>query len=192
MFSMPCFSVAEEDGQPLQAPCMCSRTMPSRKPRNTMSPPSPATAGRTRVSSSSLICATISASSGATSSSAAAASASSTGRPATKCSITAPSTCGFSVCQADRSDLVTVTKSPPRNTRDTPGSANSALASGLRSAASAVAKSAVPAPITSRPGRNFSVAGLGVLSVSMNMGASCCRMGTATVRFRLHRAAIGR
>ena len=64
---------------------------------------------------------------------------------------------------------MTATKSAPRNTRTTPGSANSAVASGLRAAASAEAKSAVDAPITSRPGRNFSVAGLGVPSVSMNM-----------------------
>jgi len=46
-----------------------------------------------------------------------------------------------------------------------------APASGLRAATSAEAKSAVPrAPITSRPGRNFRVAGFGVPSVSMNMG----------------------
>ena len=44
--------------------------------------------------------------------------------------------------------------------------------SGERSAASALAKSAVPCAMTLRPGRNFNVAGLGVCSVSMNMGAS--------------------
>src|SRR5215213_5877067 len=50
------------------------------------------------------------------------------------------------------------------------------LASGLRAADSADAKSAVPAaPITSRPGRNFRVAGLGVPSVSMNMEAVLVR-----------------
>ena len=67
--------------------------------------------------------------------------------------------------------LVTVMKSAPRNTRATPGSSNNAVASGLGTAASGLAKSAVRAPITSRPGRNFSVAGFGVSSVSMNMGA---------------------
>ena len=86
----------------------------------------------------------------------------------------APSTCGFSVCQAISSVLVTVMKSAPRNTRATPGSANSAPASGLRPAASGEAKSAVPLPITSRPGRNFRVAGLGVGSVSMNMRPASC------------------
>ena len=60
----------------------------------------------------------------------------------------APSTCGFSACHEVASVLVTVMKSPPRNTRATPGRANSALASGLRSAESGEAKSAVPAPIT--------------------------------------------
>ena len=45
-------------------------------------------------------------------------------------------------------------------------------ASGLRAAASAPAKSAVPrSPITSRPGMNFRVAGFGVDSVSMNMAS---------------------
>ena len=40
-----------------------------------------------------------------------------------------PSTCGFSVCQLSSSVLVTVMKSPPRNTRATPGSPNRAVAS---------------------------------------------------------------
>jgi hypothetical protein len=67
---------------------------------------------------------------------------------------------------------VTVMKSEPRNTRATPGRAKMRDASGLRIAASTPAKSAVPrSPITSRPGMNFRVAGLGVDSVSMNMAS---------------------
>ena len=62
-FSMPCFSVAVEDGQPAQEPRMLRKTTPSRKPRKVMSPPSWATAGRTRVSISSLMVATVSESS---------------------------------------------------------------------------------------------------------------------------------
>src|SRR6185369_7849604 len=50
---------------------------------------------------------------------------------------------------------------------------NSAAASGERVPDSAVGKSATSAsPITGRPGRNLSVAGLGVDSVWMNMGLS--------------------
>src|SRR5208337_2181999 len=69
--------------------------------------------------------------------------------------------------------LVTAMKSPPRKTRATPGSSNSALANGLRAALSVEAKSAVEKPITSRPGKNFRVAGFGVPSVSMNMTEAC-------------------
>ena len=52
---MPCFSVAVEDGQPAQEPFMLRKTTPSLKPWKVMSPPSCATAGRTRVSSRSLM-----------------------------------------------------------------------------------------------------------------------------------------
>ena len=83
-----------------------------------------------------------------------------------------PSTCGFSACQEISSFLVTVMKSPPRKTRATPGRANRSVASGLRMAVTGEAKSAVESPITSRPGRNFRVAGLGVPSVSMNMAVA--------------------
>ena len=53
--------VAEDDGQPEQAPFMCSHSTPvsGSKRLNRMSPPSCATAGRMRVSSRSLISATI-------------------------------------------------------------------------------------------------------------------------------------
>jgi hypothetical protein len=74
-----------------------------------------------------------------------------------------PSTCGFSVCQAISSVLVTVMKSPPRNTRATPGSANSAVASGLRAAVSGAGGEIGGAarPITSRPGQEFQGGGVG-------------------------------
>ena len=65
------------------------------------------------------------------------------------------------------------------------------MASGLRSADARSAKSAVPTPMTSRPGRNFRVAGLGVPSVSMNMAAACLCGGKpdrcGPVGFALHR-----
>jgi hypothetical protein len=46
------------------------------------------------------------------------------------------------------------------------------LASGERSASAASRASNVPDSITGRPGRNFSVAGLGVDSVWMNKAGS--------------------
>jgi hypothetical protein len=66
---------------------------------------------------------------------------------------------------------VTETKSLPKNTPVTSPVSNSASASGEASASSGVVNSRVPALITCRPGRNLSVAGLGVVSVSMNMAA---------------------
>src|SRR4051812_7680630 len=73
-------------------------------------------------------------------------------------------------CFQSPSRLVTEIKSAPKNTRETSGMENSALARGERPAVSALGKSATaPSPITSRPGRNFRVAGLGVDSVWMNM-----------------------
>ncbi len=59
-FSIPCLSVAVEEGQPEQAPFIVRYTTPSLKPLKMISPPSPATAGRTRVSISSLIASTVS------------------------------------------------------------------------------------------------------------------------------------
>ena len=78
------------------------------------------------------------------------------------------------------SSLVTEMKSEPRNTPVTPGSANSAEASGETAAASAVRKSRGSPTSTSRPGRNFRVAGLGVASVWMNIGplSASNRIGT--------------
>jgi hypothetical protein len=66
---------------------------------------------------------------------------------------------------------VTETKSPPKNTPVTSPVSNSACASGDASASSGETKSRVPEGITRCPGRNLSVAGLGVVSVSMNMPA---------------------
>src|SRR5947207_14344529 len=75
---------------------------------------------------------------------------------------------GFRPCQSLSVDLVTVTKSAPKNTRSTPSTANSRLASGEDWAVSTAAKSIVPFSMTTRPGRNFRVDGLGVCSVWMN------------------------
>src|SRR6185312_9216564 len=81
----------------------------------------------------------------------------------------APRTAGFR-CFQSPSALVTEMKSGPKKTRATSGTWNRAEASGERSAAFLSGKSAtLPSPITSRPGRNFRVAGLGVDSVWMNM-----------------------
>src|SRR5437868_3615764 len=75
---------------------------------------------------------------------------------------------GFRTCQSLSTALVTVTKSAPKNTRSTPSTANSRLANGEDWAVSTVAKSIVPFSITTRPGRNFRVDGLGVCSVWIN------------------------
>src|SRR5581483_4220459 len=138
-----------------------------------MSPPSCATAGRTRVSISSLIWAMTS---GSPSSPTAVSSSSAdpviSGTPRVKCSMMAPRIAGFR-CFQSPSRLVTEMKSEPKNTRLTSGTANSAVASGERLAVSATGKSATwPSPMTSRPGRNFSVFGLGVDSVWMNIGGT--------------------
>jgi hypothetical protein len=76
----------------------------------------------------------------------------------------APRITGFK-CRQSPSRLVTVTKSDPKNTRSTSGIAKSRVAKGERLPASASGKSTVPCAMISRPGRNFSVAGLGVVSV---------------------------
>src|SRR5271166_379003 len=137
-----------------------------------MSPPSPATAGRTRVSISSLIASTVSASLASKNSPVEAASAppdAIRGSPERKNSVTTPSTAGRRCCHSP-SVLVTEMKSLAKNTPETPGSSISALASGERSASAGSRASNVPSSITTRPGRNLSVAGLGVASVWMNMG----------------------
>src|SRR5689334_19460916 len=145
-----------------------------------MSPPSWATAGRTRVSISSRIWAVSSSSS--PTGAAAAVSSSRIGRLAVRCSMMTPRMAGFITCQLRPSPLVTVTKSAPRKTPVTPSTWNSRVASGERSAFSALVKSAVPLAMMLRPGRNLSVAGFGVCSVSMNKGTSMACFGQKSAR----------
>src|SRR5262249_45000583 len=149
--------------------------MPSLKPRKVMSPPSLATAGRTRASISSLMVATVSesfASKNSSRSSDGAASALFTiGAPDMKCSMMAPRIAGLSCCHSP-AVLVTATKSEPKNTPQIPGISNRRSASGDWAAASLSRMSSVPLVSTGRPGRNLSVAGFGVGSVWMNMACS--------------------
>src|SRR5690349_3538890 len=79
---------------------------------------------------------------------------------------------GFMICQSLSAAFVTVTKSAPKNTRSTPSIANSRRASGELRALSVSAKSCVPFSMTTRPGRNFRVDGLGVCSVWINKTGS--------------------
>src|SRR6476646_10798789 len=80
----------------------------------------------------------------------------------------APRMAGFRFCHSP-SPLVTLMKSEPKNTPVTPSISNSRVASGEPSVSSPARNSRVPSPSTGRPGMNFSVAGLGVASVWMNM-----------------------
>ena len=75
-----------------------------------------------------------------------------------------PRIAGRKCCHSPAS-LVTEMKSGAKNTPLTPGNCISALASGELSACSRSRTSKVPASMTGRPGRNFSVAGFGVASV---------------------------
>src|SRR5438270_1140536 len=172
---MPWRSVAVEDGHPEQAPFMSRNTTPSLNPRKVMSPPSLATAGRTRVSISSLIVATVSASACSKNSPASSVSppapAVTIGAPDMKCSMITPRIAGLS-CGQSEPDFVTVMKSEPRNTPPTPGISNSRSASGDCAASVLSRISSVPESSTLRPGRNLSVAGFGVTSVWMNIGFS--------------------
>ena len=94
-----------------------------------------------------------------------------TGAPERKNSVTTPSTAGLSWLHSPAL-LVTEMKSGVKNTPPTPGSSISALASGEASASAASRASNVPDSSTGRPGRNLSVAGLGVASVWMNTAGS--------------------
>src|SRR5215471_14912215 len=156
--------------------------MPSLKPRKVMSPPSLATAGRTRASISSLMVATVSesfASKNSSPSSDGAASALFTiGAPDMKCSMMAPRIAGLSCCHSP-AVLVTATKSEPKNTPEIPAISNRRSASGDWAAASLSRISSVPLVSTGRPGRNLSVAGFGVGSVWMNMA---CSLGCAAIK----------
>ncbi len=78
-----------------------------------------------------------------------------TGWPDVKWSMMAARTIGFSTSHSRSGDLVTVTKSLPRNTPTIPSSSNSRSASGERAACSTSVKLAVPSPMTSRPGQEF-------------------------------------
>src|SRR6476620_7919255 len=80
----------------------------------------------------------------------------------------APRMAGLRCCHSP-SPLVTLMKSEPKNTPVTPSISNSRVASGEPSVSSPARNSKVPSPSTVRPGMNFSVAGLGVASVWMNM-----------------------
>src|SRR5262249_43653600 len=186
-FWMPCLSVAVDDGQPEHEPFMLRKTMPSLKPRNVMSPPSLATAGRTRASISSLMVATVSASLASKTSSLPAGAAASAPRtigvPDMKCSMMAPRIAGLS-CGHSPVDLVTAMKSAPKKTPETPATSNSRSASGDWAAASLSRMSSVPFASTGRPGRNLSVAGFGVGSGWMNMVCS----SAAAERYRGLRA----
>src|SRR5271165_738518 len=139
-----------------------------------ISPPSCATAGRTRVSINSLIWETTSSSSSSPASTIAlSATASNTGRPAVKCSMITVRIAGFNWYQSLSPSFVTVIKSAPKKTPVTCGRENSRSASGeVRAATSGSVKFAVPEAMTVRPGRNFRVAGFGVCSVWINIDGS--------------------
>src|SRR4029077_19699349 len=161
---MPWRNVAVDDGQPEQAPFMFRYTTPSLKPLNVMSPPSLATAGRTRVSISSLIVATVWAAAeekNSSGSSVLALALLSSGAPDMKCSMIPPRIMGLRCCHSAGSSLVTAMKSEPKNTPLTPSTANSRSASGDWAASSRLRRSSVPVYSTGRPGRGFKVAGLG-------------------------------
>ena len=76
----------------------------------------------------------------------------------------APRIAGLICCQSP-SRLVMEMKSEPKKTPPTFGISNNAAASGDCAAAVLSGMSRVPVSSTGRPGRNFSVAGLGVASV---------------------------
>ena len=79
-----------------------------------------------------------------------------------------PRMAGFRCCHSPWA-LVTVMKSPPKNTPATPFTSNSWAARGDFWAASCVTKSRGAPFTTGWPGKNLRVAGFGVASVWMNM-----------------------
>ena len=89
----------------------------------------------------------------------------------TKWSSRIETTIGFRSFQLTPGAAVTLTKSAPKKTLVTSPVSKIACAKGLASAASGEANSRVPVCMTCLPGRNFRLAGLGVVSVSMNMHA---------------------
>src|SRR6476660_4717667 len=102
-----------------------------------------------------------------------------TGAPDMKCSMMAPRMAGLMCCHSSPSLLVTEMKSETRNTPVTPSTPNRRCASGEAVASDLSRKSTVPSPSTVLPGMNLSVAGLGVGSVWMNMGARLSGSGLA-------------
>src|ERR1044072_8643888 len=148
-----------------------------------MSPPSFATAGRTRVSISSLMVATVSASPASKNSPASLASplspSATTGAPDMKCSMMTPRIAGLR-CRHSPSAFVTVMKSEPRNTPLTFATSNRRSASGDFTASALSRISSVPVASTVRRGRNLRVAGLGVVSVWMNIWALRGALGCPT------------
>src|SRR5215831_9105769 len=166
---------------------MSRYTTPSLKPRNVMSPPSLATAGRTRASINSLMVATVSESFASKNSSpspdGAASALFTIGAPDMKCSIMTPRIAGLSCCHSP-AVLVTAMKSEPKNTPEIPAISNRRSASGDCAAASLSRMSSVPLVKTGRPGRNLSVAGFGVGSVWMNMACSFNCAGSKSLRLR--------
>src|SRR5437870_1158786 len=143
---------------------MSRYTMPSLNPRKVISPPSLATAGRTRASINSLIAATVSESFASKNSSPSADAVASTpltiGAPDMQCSIMAPRIAGLSCCHSPAL-FVTAMKSEPKNTPDTPVISNRRSARGDWAADCLSRMSSVPLVSTARPGRNLSVAGFG-------------------------------
>src|SRR5262249_12537585 len=159
--------------------------MPSLKPRKVMSPPSLATAGRTRASINSLMVATVSESFASKNSSpspdGAASALFTIGAPDMKCSMMTPRIAGLSCCHSPVV-LVTAMKSEPKNTPEIPAISNRRSASGDCAAASLSRMSSVPLVSTGRPGRNLSVAGLRVGAVWMNMACSFNCAGSKSPR----------
>src|SRR4029453_2901656 len=150
-----------------------------------MSPPSLATAGRTRASISSLMVATVSESFASKNSSpspdGAASALFTIGARDMKCSMMTPRIAGLSCCHS-LAVLVTAMKSEPKNTPEIPAISNRRSASGDCAAASLSRMSSVPLVNTGRPGRNLSVAGFGVGSVWMNMACSFNCAGSKSPR----------
>jgi hypothetical protein len=142
-----------------------------------MSPPSCATAGRTRVSISSRICATISASGGVVlhlvggDVMPAALPGRNSGRAAGEMVEQTSSTCGFSSRHSTpgrrrhRDEVAPEEHAPRHRRREDRGGQRRGLGFLIG------AKSRVPASITCGPGMNLRVAGLGVVSVWISMGA---------------------
>src|SRR4051812_45669383 len=76
---------------------------------------------------------------------------------------------GLSTSQLASGLLVTVMKSDPRDMAVTPSTRNNSSASGESFVSFSEVKNSVPDGMTGRPGLNFSVNGLGVCSVCMNI-----------------------